>query len=144
MTSAKTIVLVAEDDEDDFFFTARMLRKVAQAHVIHVESGRAAIDYLEGNPPYADRNLSPFPDHLLLDLKMEDVDGHEVLAWLREHGANSGLKVFVLTGSGETRDRERVRASGVASGYYVKPLSLEHLGEIFREKAGLTPKVKIE
>jgi two-component system response regulator len=120
-------ILVAEDDEDDFFFTARAFRKAPDAKLVHVENGRQAIDYLAGRGQFSDRGAFPFPDVLLLDLKMEEVDGHGVLAWIRDHLAPRRLKVFVLTGSGEIRDRELVKASGVAAGYFVKPLVDEHV-----------------
>lgn len=121
------IILVAEDDEDDFFFTARAFRNATQVRLVHVESGRAAIEYLAGEGNFSDRHAFPLPDAMLLDLKMEEVDGHAVLAWIREHFAHRPLTVFVLTGSGEIRDRERVKASGVATGYFVKPLLPQHV-----------------
>jgi CheY-like chemotaxis protein len=124
-------ILVAEDDDDDFFFTARVLRHFENAKIIRVESGRAAIDYLAGNITDINGAASPLPDLMLLDLKMDDVDGHEVLSWIRDNHLNHPLRVFVLTGSGELRDRERVKASGVAVGYFVKPLGPEHLATIF-------------
>lgn len=124
------IILVAEDDEDDFFFTARAFRKAADAKLVHVENGRAAIDYLAGRGQFSDRAAFPFPDVMLLDLKMEEMDGHGVLAWIRDHLSVGQLKVFVLTGSGEIRDRELVKASGVAAGYFVKPLVSEHVERV--------------
>lgn len=137
-------ILIAEDDEDDFFFTARVLKKATDATLFHVESGGAAIEYLAGQGRYSDRKKFPFPDMLLLDLKMDDLDGHGVLAWIRETPASRPRKVFVLTGSGELRDRERVKASGVAADYFVKPLTAEHLGSIFhaeekRSAEGISP-----
>lgn len=124
-------VLVVEDDEDDFFLTQRALLKFTAGPVFHVESGRAAIDYLAGRGCYADRTQFPMPEVMFLDLKMDDVSGHEVLQWVRAHLIGRAPKIFVLTGSNEPRDRESVKSSGVASGYIVKPLSAEHLGVIF-------------
>src|SRR4051812_39604844 len=92
-------ILVAEDDDDDFFFTSRALRHFESAKIIRVESGRAAIDYLAGNLSVGDDVASSVPDLMLLDLKMDDVDGHEVLAWIRDNGSSRRLKVYVLTGS---------------------------------------------
>lgn len=128
-------ILIAEDDEDDFFFTARMLKKATDAALFRVESGGAAIEYLAGQGQFSDRTKYPFPDMLLLDLKMDDLDGHAVLAWIRETPAHRPKQVFVLTGSGELRDRARVNASTVAAGYFVKPLSSEHLETIFPSQA---------
>ncbi len=123
-------ILIAEDDEDDFFFTARVLGKASDATLFHVESGGAAIEYLSGQGRFADRKKYAFPEVMLLDLKMEDIDGHAVLAWIRENPPERPLRIFALTGSGEMRDRERVKASGVAEGYFVKPLTPENMATI--------------
>jgi CheY-like chemotaxis protein len=128
-------ILVADDDEDDFFFTSRALSKATPAPIIHVESGAAAIDYLAGRGAYADRNTYPFPSMLLLDLKMTDVDGHGVLRWVRDNLPRSSLQIFVLTGSDEIRDRKLVEASGIAAGYFVKPLGPQQVGSIFKPTA---------
>jgi CheY-like chemotaxis protein len=124
-------ILVAEDDEDDFFFTARVLRKSLDAKLFHVESGRTAIEYLMGQGSYTDRAAYPWPDVMFLDLKMDDIDGHAVLSWIRENTSRAPIRIFVLTGSGEMRDRERVQATGVAEGYIVKPLTTQHVASIF-------------
>jgi len=120
-------ILVAEDDDDDFFFTARSLRKVCAAQVNRVESGREAIDYLAAQGSYGDRAAFPFPDLMFLDLKMGEVDGHAVIAWIRGHLSPGQLPLYVLTGSGELRDRALVATAGVARGYLVKPLAQHNL-----------------
>ena len=124
-------VIVVEDDEDDFFLTQRELRKFVDGTIIHLESGRAAIDYLAGQGPYADRTAFPLPEVMFLDLKMNQMNGIEVLQWVRATLPDRAPKIFVLTGSNEPRDRELVKNSGAASGYIVKPLSPAHLKAIF-------------
>jgi CheY-like chemotaxis protein len=126
-------VLVVEDDEDDFFLTQRALRKFTAGPIFHVESGRAAIEYLGGQGRYADRAEFPLPDIVFLDLKMDQVSGHQVLQWVRNNLGEAAPKIFVLTGSNEPRDRDFVKNSGAATGYIVKPLSPEHLRTIFPE-----------
>jgi CheY-like chemotaxis protein len=130
MTNASDI-LVVEDDEDDFFLTQRVLRRFTSGRIVRVESGRAAIDYLYAQGAYTDRRRHPFPAIVFLDLKMDQGGGHEVLAALRERPVTPSPAVYVLTGSNEPKDREMVRASGVAAGYMVKPLSAAHLATIF-------------
>lgn len=124
-------VLVVEDDEDDFFLTQRALRKFTAGPIFHVESGRAAIDYLAGNGIYADREKFPLPHVMFLDLKMDQGSGHQVLQWVQTQLASHRPRIYVLTGSNEPRDREFVKTSGAATGYIVKPLSPEHLRPIF-------------
>ena len=103
-------VLVVEDDEDDFFLTQRELRKFVATPIFHVEDGQRAIEYLAGMGTYVDRASFPFPDLVFLDLKMNHVTGLDVLHWVGDHLPRSVLKIFVLTGSNEPRDRDFVRA----------------------------------
>lgn len=121
MTKRNPVVLLAEDNEDDFFLTHRALTKAGLTSIHHVEDGRQAIDYLAGHGPYADRARHPLPDLFLLDLKMPHFTGHEVLEWLRTQPGLQNLAVHVLTSSDEPRDRERARLAR-ADGYLVKPL----------------------
>lgn len=125
------LVVVVEDDEDDFFFTRRTLRKFIPGPIFHIKDGCAAIDYLAGAGPYANRFEFPRPHTLFVDLKMDKTSGHEVLAWIRENLPEPRPRVFVLTGSNEPRDRERVKNSGVATGYFVKPLAAADLMPFF-------------
>lgn len=124
-------VLVVEDDEDDFFLTERALRRYTTGRILHLEGGRAAIEYLAGRGMYSDRQQYPLPAVVFLDLKMDQVSGHDVLAALRVDPPNPLPRIYVLTGSNEPKDREMVKNSGVAAGYIVKPLSAEHLAAIF-------------
>ena len=126
-----TGVLVVDDDEDDFFLTRRVVAKFVAGPILHVESGRAAIDYLSGRGAFSDRLLFPPPEVVLLDLKMDDCNGHEVLDWVHAHPDALFPRIFVLTGSNEPRDRQRVESSGVAAGYIVKPLAAAHVQAIF-------------
>ncbi len=128
MTTAPA-VLVAEDNEDDLFFSRRMLAKAGLDAVRHVADGGQAIDYLAGRGPYADRARFPLPDLLLLDLKMPVHTGHEVLDWLRLQPALHAVRVYVLTSSDEPGDRRRAKDAG-ARGYIVKPLQSEHVAAI--------------
>ncbi len=59
--------------------------------------------YLKGEGQYTDRQKFPFPDLLLLDLKMPGVDGFEVLRWLRTQSFPE-LVVIVLSGSERQED----------------------------------------
>lgn len=125
------LIAVVEDDEDDFFFTQRELRKYTRDPILHLESGQAAIDYLRGAGAYRNRSEFPVPDLMFLDLKMDHVSGLDVLEWIRANLAEKAPKVYVLTGSNEPRDRERVKNTGVATGYFVKPLTSANLDAVF-------------
>jgi len=123
-------ILVAEDDDDDFFLLSRELRKCGFTNVSRAADGRAALDYLAGHGEYADRTRHPVPDVLFLDLKLPVVLGHEVLRAIRQQPGWSAIKVYVLTGSDEYRDRERIEQLG-CEGYFVKPLTSAQVQELF-------------
>ncbi len=127
-------ILIAEDNEDDLFFSARVLTRAGLPMPRHVEDGAQAIAYLRGEGAFADRGAHPLPDILLLDLKMPGLTGHEVLEWMRRDGGFERIRVCVLTSSDEPRDRQRAARAG-ALGYLVKPLMSGHVAEILGEES---------
>jgi CheY-like chemotaxis protein len=112
-------VLLADDSEDDRLLLRRALRKKPRfALVGEVYDGEAAIAWLAGQGDYKDREKFPFPDVLMLDLKMPRMTGHEVLAWLQTR-TFSNLRVVVVSGSFLPRDIARSRELG-ADAYFKK------------------------
>ena len=64
-------ILVVEDNEDDLFFVRRAFKKAApQETLAVVTDGQAALDYLKGIVPFADRKVHPLPRIIFLDLKL--------------------------------------------------------------------------
>lgn len=120
--SATAILLLVEDDESDVLFLKRAFEKVGVTiHLEVVEDGQKAVDYLAGNGPYADRSRYPAPTHVLLDLKLPELSGLEVLEWIRSEPRLRELRVTILTSSGQESDIHRARELGVDA-YLVKPM----------------------
>ena len=112
-------MLLADDSADDRLLIARALKSLGTVKlVLSLEDGQEVIAYLDGHGPYADREKYPFPDLLLLDLKMPRVDGFEVLEWINGHASVKPL-VVVLSSSEVPDDRKRAQALG-ANLYLVK------------------------
>jgi DNA-binding response OmpR family regulator len=84
------------------------------------------VRYLEGTGPYGDRARFPLPDLVVLDLKLPNKSGLEVLGWLRSTPTLNGLRVVVLTSSSEEADIDAAYGLGVES-YLVKPVGFEEL-----------------
>jgi CheY-like chemotaxis protein len=115
-------VLLVEDDSNDVLLMRRAFRAAGLDVALQVVSdGMAAIEYLSGVGPFADRVRYPLPSLMLLDLKLPRRSGHEVLAWLRQEPAVRRLPVVVLTSSREAADVERAYDLG-ANSYLVKPI----------------------
>jgi CheY-like chemotaxis protein len=124
------IVLLVEDDESDVLFLQRAFKKAGLPHRLEVVmNGRAAVEYLSGDGPYADRERYPQPSHLLLDLKLPEKSGLEVLEWIRNVPELQGLHVSILTSSSESTDIQKAKQLR-ADCYLVKPMSFTALLEI--------------
>ena len=61
------------------------------------------------------------PDLILLDISLPEMDGTEVLAWIRDQDALKDLPVIALTAHAMSGDREKFLASGF-NGYVTKPI----------------------
>ncbi len=120
-------VLYVEDNLDDFALLKRASRKCGTPFALqHAEDGDAAIAYLNGSGDYADREEHPFPDLVLLDLRMPRLDGFEVLEWIRSNPTTRTLPVVVLAGSSFRADIRRALELG-ANSYAAKPARFEEL-----------------
>jgi len=106
-----------EDDELDIISVERTLKKLnAEYDLFIAYNGREALSMLTNS----DRPV--VPDVILLDLNMPKMNGLEFLRAIRNNERLSGLKVFIMTTSGEPGDRAVAEELGI-SGYIIKPLS---------------------
>src|SRR5438874_7239979 len=125
-------VLLVEDDPND----ALLVRKAAQKTlsgipILIVSNGQEAVEYLKGEGPYADRSKYPFPDIVLLDLKMPIMNGFEVLRWVRAQPKLKRLPVIILTGSVHETDTRTAYEEG-ANSYLIKPANFNELVETIK------------
>jgi len=132
MTTRQPVILLAEDDDNDVFFMRRALLKAQIEFPLQVvHNGQQAVDYLNGDGEFSDRERHPLPSIMFLDLKMPFLDGFEVLSWIGSQASLKGIPVVVLTSSAEERDRRKAAELG-AKGYFVKPPKPETLKEMLR------------
>lgn len=132
---SKTILLV-EDSPDDVFLMQRAFKQAGYTDPIQVAAdGQQAIDYLSGRKPFADRTKYPLPALMLLDLKLPQMPGLEVLAWIRSNPAVATTPVVVLTSSRQESDIETAQRRG-ANAFVVKPTSTEQRLEFVKHLIG--------
>jgi len=128
-------ILLAEDNEDHVILIKRAFDKANLLNPLQVvRDGAQAIDYLRGMGPYADRAEYPFPALMLLDLKMPNCDGFDVLQWIRDNKNLTPLRVVVLTTSDRVFDMHRAYELGAHS-FLTKPID-------FRDFVQLGPAIK--
>lgn len=112
-----TRVLVVDDEVDLLELTRISLE--LDGHEVHVAaSAEEALTVLQREPI----------DVLLLDLRLPGMDGRDLLDHLRESGRLDDLRVIAVSAHASEDTRHEVEAAG-ASGYVVKPFSLDTLRE---------------
>ena len=92
----KTILLVEDNRADIRLIQEAFKSTAAQAKVVVVRDGMAAMSYLRQEGEYLNATL---PDLVLLDLNLPKKDGREVLAEIKADPQLKRLPVIVLTTS---------------------------------------------
>jgi len=126
-------LLVIEDVQDQAVLVGVAARRAHPGLDVRIVSeGLDGISYLAGQPPFEDRRANPTPNLVILDLKMPDVDGFEVLSFIRERLAPAPYPVVVLTASSDPEDEARARQLGAVD-VQRKPTDLDSLDSVVRE-----------
>lgn len=114
-------ILQVENSEEDAVFFGRACKASGLSSTCYaVRDGSEAMAYLTGAGKYANRSLYPFPDLIVLDLKMPGMNGFDFLKWLRRQAEFLSLPVLVFTRSTSEQDKVRAINEG-ATGYFIKP-----------------------
>ena len=129
MSATARPILLVEDNPDDEALTLRAFRIHAVTNpVVVARDGVEAIDWLFGDGPHAERDLSIPPALVLLDLKLPRIDGLEVLRRIRADERTALVPVVILTTSREPRDIHQAYTLG-ANSYLRKPVDFDRFLE---------------
>lgn len=107
-------IAVVEDNPDN-----RLLVNAILDDAYEVSEYETGLEAIEGLP------LDP-PDLVLLDISLPEMDGLEVLSWIRGQPQLRELPVIALTAHAMAGDREKYLAAGF-NDYVVKPILDEDL-----------------
>jgi len=126
-----TILLVEDDENDAMLVRMAFERNSIRNPVQWVKDGLEAVAYLNGDGMYADRTKYPFPEVLLVDLKMPRMTGLELLAWINEHSEFRIIPTIVMTSSRQEMDIENAYKFG-ANTYLTKPIAFDDLAKMVK------------
>lgn len=127
----EVIILIAEDDAGHARLIEKNLTRAGLHNAIQrFDNGQAVLDFLFRRGPGAHR-AQDTPYLLLLDIRMPQVDGIEVLRQVKEHPELRKVPVIMLTTTDDPREVERCHAIGCAS-YIVKPVDYEKFAEAIK------------
>ena len=132
-TKVKPItILMADDDEDDRLSTQDALAESRVLNELHfVEDGVELLEYLERKGKFADKEVSPRPGLILLDLNMPRMDGREALEAIKANPNLKGIPVVILTTSKQEEDMVKGYNLGAAS-YITKPVTFDGLVDLMK------------
>ena len=126
------VVLFVEDSPEDVDLVLATLKRWGITNPVQVVGdGEQAMEYLEGQGKYADREQYPFPTLVLLDLLLPKISGLALLQWIRTQSGFATLPVVVLTGSKNLDDFDRAYHLG-ANACAAKALGLVELQDLLQ------------
>ena len=118
-------ILFVEDNQYEAKLAIHNLKKYNLTdHLLHLNDGELAVDYLFGTGTYTGRDMSHKPKVILLDINLPKVSGMEILHMVKSDQRTSSIPVVILTASGESEDIKTGYALG-ANSYLVKPVDFE-------------------
>jgi PAS domain S-box-containing protein len=118
------VILVAEDDETNFYYINALITKEIKAKILHASNGREAIELFKAN-----RDIKL----ILMDIKMPEIDGFEATRQIKL--IEPDVHIIAITAYAMSGDEERIIAAG-CDGYLSKPINrkslLEKIGEFVK------------
>jgi CheY-like chemotaxis protein len=118
------ILLVEDEQPHQRLFERGVKRAKLNAQVTCVETGRQAVEFL--NIYIAE--VADTPLLVVLNINIPEMNGIELLAYMRDNPNLRQLPVVVLSTSDEPNEGARCKALG-GSGYFVKPVNMEQLAQ---------------
>ena len=107
-------VLIVDDIADNLFLAQFILEN--QGYEVNTaDSGKAAITQVE--------TKKIKPDLIILDLMMPEMDGYEVIEYLRNHQKTPYIPILLMTADTSVSCQDAINAG--ASGIIYKPWDLE-------------------
>jgi CheY-like chemotaxis protein len=96
-----------------------------------VTDGEDAMAYLEGEGKYADRDIFPLPQLIVMDIKMPRKTGFDVLAWVKGNEQPiRRIPIVIVSSSNNPSDINRAYELG-ANAYMVKPVNFRAVEHLF-------------
>jgi two-component system response regulator len=114
-------ILFVEDDDADAALTTEALKHCAVAcSVTHLTDGAQALEHIASSRLFAGRHSVSEPRLILLDLKLPQIGGLQVLQKLKSDPLTRGIPIVVLTASQTAIELAESYQLG-ANSYVIKP-----------------------
>lgn len=118
-------ILIAEDSATMRSLVTSTLAAVGDFEIIEAANGFEALRLLPREKV----------DLVITDINMPDINGLELVSFIRSNPNYKSTPLFIITTEGSERDREKGLSLG-ADAYLVKPFSPDELQELVQEFLG--------
>lgn len=119
------VILLVEDNIDHAELMTDALQGFNINNTIrHVVDGERAIAYMRNDPPYEDNQEYPFPDIVLLDIRIPRQNGIATLSKIKHDKKLKHVPVIMVSTSKTASEIHQCYSLG-ASGYISKPLQYD-------------------
>jgi CheY-like chemotaxis protein len=125
-------ILIVDDNPDDANLIRRaVLSLYPKPSVQMVTSGTDLKAYLDGQGRYADREAFPYPGLILLDLRMPEMDGFQVMEWLQSQLLHTAIPVIVISAFDQQLNIRKAYQLGART-FLSKPVHPESIRDAIR------------
>lgn len=125
-------ILLAEDDDGHAYLVTKNLRRGGIANdVVRVSDGQQAVDYIWRQGVHANRPVGR-PLLLMLDIRMPNMDGTEVLRRVKADPRLRRIPVIMLTTTDDPREVQHCYELG-CNAYIVKPVEYDRFVDVIRD-----------
>jgi chemotaxis signal transduction protein/ABC-type nitrate/sulfonate/bicarbonate transport system substrate-binding protein len=126
-------ILLVEDANAMRKMEIKTLQALDYKNVLEADNGKSAIEVLKRE---TDVEL------IISDWNMPEMDGFELLKWVRTNDSTKNVPFLMATGRGEKKEVEKASEAGVSS-FISKPFNKDELYDKIKEAFGIKP-IEIE
>jgi len=118
-------ILIIDDDEEICKLVKAGLERNGDFGVIYATNGKEGLRIAQAEKPHL----------VLLDVRMPEMDGFEVLRKIKEDKEIAGIPVVMLTASDDERHKNEA-AHSYGEGYLIKPVELKDIKSTIKSVLG--------
>lgn len=124
----KSILLIEDNPDDVLLIKMAFKNNRLSNDIVVIDDGALVADYFECKGSFSGRNKYDLPELVLLDLKLPNVSGLEILHYIRNNRLSRLLPIIILTSSSEEKDMINSYLNG-ANSYVRKPVDFSSFME---------------
>lgn len=125
-------ILLVEDDEAHAEIIMRELDSCKDNYKIkHLDNGSDALNYILNREQYAKKDMHPTPALIILDLKLPEINGIEILKNIKDDPELRKIPVIILSSSKDDADIDAAYENH-ANSYLIKPADAQAFNQILK------------